>query len=426
MATLICISSFVHAQIKKLPIEIILAFLWLSFEIMHLFWSLSWPWMNLGNVFANKVAWIQWYEMVGVYGGSFWIILVNGLLYRTLKTILGKEFKTAMILSILSLLLIFIPILLSHTLIKNKLKENQKLSITIIQPNIDTYIEKFDKLSPTEQSHLIINQLDHSPLSKLIILPETVIPKTFNSQKSPYPQSIQLLLNWSKRNQKQLIGGFNTKDSLGFYNSALYIEEGIIQQKRNKIKLLPFGESMPFEWIYKVFKNQIARDGGNSFGYKKDKNATVFSINSHDSINLGTLICFESAFPDINSEMVRNGAHGLVVITNDDWWKDTPGHRQHFDYARIRAIENRRFIIRSANTGISGFIDEYGRIIKQTSYQEHRSLTHQVTLIYELTFFTKYEAVMRWFYPLIALLMIAFSLLLFSSTKKQRKQALNI
>lgn len=420
MAGMIVLSQFSSTKLKSIPIEIFLAFFWLSFEIMHLFWSLSWPWMSLGNVFANKIEWIQWYEYTGVYGGSIWIIIVNGLLYRSLKAI--QHQKTISIISqiALTLTILFTPILLSHSLLKNHADYSSKIEVSVLQPNIDTYLEKFDKFSPEQQSQMIIDQLNAEKNNQILILPETVIPQYFIARKRPYPESIQHLLNWSKQNPGCMIGGFNTKDSLHSYNSALMMEEGIIKQSRNKIKLLPFGEKMPFQWLYRVFKNQISKDGGNTFGYGMDKEAYVFKLDHYDSAQLGVLICFESVFPDLNCEMVKKGAQCLIFITNDDWWKDSPGHRQHFAYARLRAIENRRYIARSANTGISGFIDDYGRIIQQTSYKEQALISQSISLNQKLTFFSKYEFLFRWFYTLSAFLLLALSLLSFKEKIRKR------
>jgi len=419
MAGIICLSAFSASRIKKTPIEIILALYWISFEIMHLFWSLSWPWMSLGNVFANKIEWIQWYEYTGVYGGSIWIIIINGLLYRVLKTVQSQQVKSVAKSIIIAAAMLFIPILLSYSILKPPLASSPGLEISILQPNIDTYLEKFDKYSPEEQSRMIIDQLNAGKTNQLLLLPETVIPQYFNATKRPYPESIQHLLNWSKQHHKDIIGGFNTKDSMYSYNSALMIEEGSILQHRNKIKLLPFGEKMPFAWIYHVFKDQISRDGGNLFEYGMDNEAQVFQLDKFDTAKLGVLICFESVFPDLNCEMVQKGAQCLLFITNDDWWKDSAGHRQHFAYARLRAIENRRYIVRSANTGISGFIDDYGRVIEQTKYKEQTMISQSIPLNKELTFFSKYERLFRYLYTLMAFILFGLSLLHFSGKFNQ-------
>ncbi len=388
MATVVSLSLFIKTKAKKIPIEVILSLFWLSFEIMHLFWSLSWPWMDLGNVFANKTEWIQWYEYSGIYGGGFWVLLVNGIIYRTLKLIFQTNYLRAGFTFSGTLLLIFTPIIFSNYLFTRETPSTESIEISVLQPNIDTYTEKFNGLTPLEQSNKIIEQLNSKHTAKLIILPETAIPENFDIRDSIYPKSINQLLKWTEEHNKQIIGGFYSKDSLN-YNSALLIEEGKIISVRHKQKLLPFGESMPFDWFYKVFEKQIARDGGNTSGFGRDSEVRVFDL--RPSTKFGALICFESAFPDITSKMLRNGAQILLVITNDDWWKDTPGYKQHFAYSRIRAIETRRFIARSANTGISGFINEKGQVLQSSNYKSEALLSSKCYLHSQITLFSQNE-----------------------------------
>lgn len=408
MSTVVSLSFFTKQKLRSLPIEIILSFYWLSFEIMHLFWALSWPWMNLGNVFANNIEWIQWYEYTGIYGGSFWIILCNGLVYRLIKSIFQQQYIKSSTYFISVLLLISLPLSLSHYLLDKYNPPDQSIKITVVQPNIDTYTEKFTGMTPLAQSEKIIHQLNKQNTAKLIVLPETAIPENFNIDIIPFPESIQKLLSFSKENRRSIIGGFYTKDKWT-YNSALFIDEGEIQQMRHKQKLLPFGESMPFDWFYTVFQKQIEKDGGNTIGFGKDKEARIFDIDQDGEI--GALICFESVFPDITSEMVRKGAQILLVLTNDDWWRKTPGHQQHFAYSRLRAIENRRYIVRSANTGISGFIDSKGHVLKSSSYKTVDILSMKCQLYAKMTFFSRQEVKIRFFILFFALFFFSISLL---------------
>lgn len=408
MASVISLGHFTKQKLKKVPIEIVLSFYWLSFEIMHLFWSLSWPWMNLGNVFANNPHWIQWYEYTGIYGGTFWIIIINGLIFRFIKSLLNQKYIKTSIFFVSTSLVISLPLLLSYHLLNQETPPSQSIEISVIQPNIDTYTEKFNGMTPQVQSERIIHQLNSQKTAQLIVLPETAIPENFDISIKNYPKSISELLKWTKSHHKQLIGGFYSKDSLN-YNSALFLEEGEIRNARHKQKLLPFGESMPFDWFYQVFQKQIEKDGGNSSSFGRDKEARVFDLVSAGKI--GTLICFESAFPDITSEMARKGAQILLVITNDDWWRDTPGYRQHFAYSRLRAIENRRFIARSANTGISGFIDEKGNILQSTTYKITDILSQKCQLYSRITCFSQHEAKIRYLILFFALFFFSISLL---------------
>jgi len=405
MALVILLTKFSSQKIRWMPFEIILAFYWLSFEIFHLYWDLKWPWMNLGHVFANHIKWIQWYEYPGVYGGGFWVIIVNGLIFRLLKKPVFVRRKTFLLIFTISTILI--PIAYSFHLYKKEFNEQSSIKVSIIQPNVNTYTEKFDALTPLQQSEMIIKLLENADSNSIIILPETAIPESFNIN-GHYPKSIDTLMSFSKRNHLKIIGGYYTKDKNDSYNSATLIEDGVITNSRNKIKLLAYAEQIPFDFISEYWSQLVHEQGGIAKSFGVDERAKIFNI--HDSIKLGTLICFESVFPDIAAEMCRNGAQALVIITNDDWWLDTPGHQQHFAFARIKAIENRRWIARSANTGISGIINAKGEVLEQTEYKEEITFTSTIQLNQNMTFFSHHEKHIRKTIIYIALLIIFTSI----------------
>ena len=364
--------------------------------------------MNLGNVFANRIEWIQWYEYTGVYGGSFWIIIVNGLLFSIFKNIHRKQVRPIIYTSSYGIAILVLPFLFSYYLFSKEIPNDNKLSIAVLQPNIDSYHEKFDGLSDMQQSKKIVTQLINSQNSvDIYLLPETAIPKNFNIGKKPYPASIDYLLSWSKAKESSIIGGFYTHDSVN-YNSALYIKNGEILGSRNKIKLLAFAESIPFEFIGKWIGKYIEQKGGISQSFGRDKKAKPFQISTHTSV--GTLICFESVFPDIAAEIIRNNAQFLLIITNDDWWGNSAGYRQHFAFAKLRAIENRRAIARSANTGISGFINAKGETIKISTYKTAAVLSNTIFSPNKVSFFSIYE-------PTIRYLLIAISVTLFAISR---------
>lgn len=401
-----------------MPFELILSFYWLGFEIFHLYWDLKWPWMNLGHTFANHTEWIQWYGHTGVYGGTFWVILANGLLFRLIKQIIiflyaqsPKGGKKMIGQFIISSLIVLFPILISKYLYKQDLPNSKPLRVSIVQPNIDTYTEKFDAFSPLQQSEKLIQQLDGIDSNSIVLLPETVIPESFYLSDS-LPKSIDTLLKFSQNKHLKIIGGFYTKDETNLYNSACFIEEGQIKDTRNKIKLLAYAEKIPFDFISKHWSKLVHKQGGIEKSYGTDKIAQVFSVN--DSIKIGTLVCFESVFSDITTEICRNGAQAIFIITNDDWWYDTPGHRQHFAYARIKAIETRKWIARSANTGLSGIINPKGKLMIQSNYREATVIKGEICLSQQQTIFSSYEKHIR-----ISVIIASLILLFFSVFKRQ-------
>lgn len=409
MAGVILLSHFSSKRLAWFPREIILIFYWLSFEILHLFWDLSWPWMNLGHAFANQTNWIQWYEFLGVYGGGAWVILVNGIIFRMIQKIKSKSFQYKNIIPVL--IAVFIPISISYFLIyiQSPAHENESLEISIVQPNIDTYDEKFNGLTPLEQSDKVIKLLNENHIGDLVLLPETVVPKAFDINTENYPESVQNIMDWGFMHQKIIIGGFHLKDSLE-YNAALAIESNKIVARRNKLKLLPFAEKVPFESWSALPGKFIVKTGGVQQSLSSDKNVKTLELYGQKKVKLGVIICFESAFQDVSAAMALNGAEAILIITNDDWWRDTPGYRQHFAYARIRAIETRRSIARSANTGKSGFINQYGQIISFTKYRVSDVITQKINLQQTITFFSKYESSMRWIIVFISLIFLLISI----------------
>ncbi len=398
MAGVVSFTSFSSRKLKFIPFEILLSFYWLTFEFIHLYWDLKWPWMNLGHVFANHIQWIQWYAYTGVYGGVFWVIVANGLIFRVIFKLKLSDQKASLkkqaaSLFALSAIIIFSPIFLSQYLMNQNLDYSKTLNVLLVQPNVNTYAEKFNGLSTFQQSEHIIEMLENTDTNTIVILPETAIPEFFKLD-SIYPKSIDTLLEFSKEKNLKILGGFSTKDQNYSYNSACYIEDGKIKESRNKIKLLAFAEKIPFGYISEYWSHMIHKQGGIASSYGVDSEAKIFSLAKQTK--LGTLICFESVFSDITAEMSRKGAQAFIIITNDDWWENSPGHRQHFAYARIKAIENRKYIARAANTGISGVIDPFGNILYASNYRKTLAIPSEIQLNSTLTFFSANERTIRY------------------------------
>lgn len=365
--------------------------------------------MTLGNAFANKTEWVQWYEFIGIYGGTFWIIITNGLLFQLLHHMIIKQKKQIIIYCILSVLLISIPLGISYSLLRKQLSYNHEINIGIIQSNFDTYTEKFSSLTPLQQSKSMLQQFEELPKEiDLCILPETAIPENIDESANNYPESIDLFLQKSNKNNIPVLLSYYSKDNSHSYNTAALAEGGIINQTRHKSKLVPFAESIPFEFISKGLKSIIQKEGGMGYTFSKDNEAQVFNLGP-EQVKLGTLICFESIFSDLTTEMTRKGAEILIIITNDDWWKNTAGYRQHFAFSRLHAIQNRRPIARAANTGISGFIDAYGNVQLSSKYREKKVLHQKIKSVNTLSFFTQFERQVRY-----TIAIISFTLLLLS------------
>jgi apolipoprotein N-acyltransferase len=178
------------------------------------------------------------------------------------------------------------------------------------------------------------------------------------------------------------------------YNSALFFNQTDEIQVDHKRMLVSGVEKLPFRTHFSFLERFTLDLGGTGGSLAAGQDATIFS--NEDGAKIGPVICFESAFGKHSAELVRKGAQLLVVITNDGWWKDSPGCRQHFGYSRIRAIETRRCVVRSANTGISGFINSRGDVIKESDLNSCEVLSEKLSLNNEITFYSKYGDYLGW------------------------------
>ena len=400
--------------IPKITSHILLLSMWISFEKFHLNWDFSWPWLNLGNVFSESVYFIQWYEYTGVFGGTLWILLVNLFVFNFLNTEL-KELNRKIIISkvLMFIFLVGTPILLSLFIYDSNTEKNNKIEIAILQPNIDPYNKKF-KSNNSELFELIKNQsIDYiSQDTKYLILPEGYFDEGIGINLKTYEESelkfsIDRFLNEYK-NLNLIVGAqsFNiypisensptitaNKISNGrwvdIYNSAFQFSNNYKSQFYHKSKLVVGVEFMPYKKILEPIIGEVLLDFGGTVATRgiQDKRA---NFQSKEGVITAPIICYESIYGSFITEYVRLGAQFLIIISNDAWWGNTEGHRQLLSYSRLRAIENRRAIARSANTGISAFIDKNGRIIKKIDYEKNGILIGNLPLANNLTFYTKY------------------------------------
>ena len=378
---------------------------WMSFELLHLHWDFSWPWFQLGNVFSETTSWIQWYEYTGVFGGSLWVWIVNILCFQAVRGTSFEFRKFAM-----AIVAIAIPICISLLVYSNhKPQNNPTIEIAIAQPNIDPYEEKF-VASDIKQSkslfELIIPEL--TPSTDLILAPETYFTEGFgaympNFLSSPLYQTIQDELD--QIGTVQLMSGIqfyqvyteSTKTTssnqfgnqwVDFYNSAFLSGTNPLQVY-HKSKLVVGVETLPYKEVVEPLLGNIMLDlGGTVRSRATGSERSVFQL--HSETKVAPIICYESVYGSFISGFVRNGAEFLAVMTNDAWWGKTPGHRQLLSYTKLRAIETRLPIVRSANSGISAVIDTYGEVTQQIPYLERGAMSSTITPQKRITFYVLY------------------------------------
>ncbi len=361
---------------------------WMSFEYLHLNWELTWVWLNLGNVFSSAVSWVQWYEFTGVFGGTLWVLAVNVLLFLALKsflqkgTILGRQF-------ISGILLIILPIALSLIMYFNYEEKEDPIEVVVVQPNLDPYSEQYE--TPAEEViHRILElaRKDISQQTDFVVCPESAIQEYMWQSEMEYYKSIDSLRAFlNKHPHISFVIGVSSREFLPEdepptaaareypysdryyeeYNTGILIDTSMHIQIYHKSKLVAGVEHMPFAQLLKPIEG-LAMDLGGTIGtIGISKERTPF-LRSQDSTFVAPIICYESVFGEFVSGFANNGADLFFIITNDGWWGNTPGHQQHMSFARLRTIECRRSIARSANTGISAFINQRGDVFKPTAY----------------------------------------------------------
>tara|TARA_B100001115_G_C15820498_1_gene407881 strand:+ start:116 stop:1672 length:1557 start_codon:yes stop_codon:yes gene_type:complete len=368
---------------------------WITMEYLHLNWDLSWPWLTLGNVFANTTYFVQWYEFTGVLGGSVFILIINILF---LKLLFYKKQKYLYSL-IFSMLLVF----LANYFTKAKSEEN-KVEVVVVQPNIDPYNEKFT-INPINQIEDFIDlaRKNITKETKFLIGPETAIQEALWENKIHENASINLLKELQEDFPKLniIIGAttykyfankksftarkfINSNNFYDAYNSAIFLSSNNKITIYHKTKLVPGVEKIPFPALLNNFSSLAVNLGGISGSLGSDNDISLFQTTDDKIL---PLICYESIYGDIISQ---KNPDFLCVITNDGWWKNTAGYKQHFQYSRLRAIEHRKYVVRSANTGISGLIDNRGNVIYQTNWDEKTAFTGYLNYVKNRTFYNIY------------------------------------
>ena len=408
---------------------------WLAFEYLFMNSQISWPWLVLGNSFANNITLIQWYEYVGHLGGSAWILAVNILIFETYIWLINQNRKKIKIFGLSLLLLIFVPIISSLILFYTHEEKGKDIDIVVIQPNIDPYNDKFGGMEEEEQLKIILGLCDSIGDNKVdyFVSPETALC-VFGIWENDLQDEdcINGVRNFLKKfpDAKFIIGAptkriyidgygksetaskyYDTENYFDYFNTSLQIDTSENVCMYHKSRLVPGVEQLPYPKVFGFLQDLLLDLGGMTGSHGTQKNRSVFPNEKLD-INVGVPICYESIYGEFISEFVNAGANILFVITNDGWWHDTPGYRQHQSYSKIRAIETRKSIARSANTGISCFINQRGEVVDKCGWWQRKAIRHKLKANSEITFYSKYgdfiARIALGISALLGLLMFAF------------------
>jgi len=388
--------------------------IWMSFEKFHLSWELTWPWLNLGNVFSDYPKLIQWYDSLGATGGSFWILLINVYAFYTLRIWeAGRKRKSLIVNTSVLVLAVVLPMLVS--VIKyNQFNEKPigSVNVLMLQPELDPYAEKYSKDSITILNDLLTLAAQNSK-GKIdyYIGPETSLPgygsisergfensqllnsiKNFLSQhpKSAFVTGISSHKFYHNPAEKTATS-YEVSDGsfVDSYNSAVQIIPNQKVEVYHKGKLVPGVEIFPYINVLKpILGDAMLNLGGTVSSLATDPERKVFT-NPFNAGQLAPIICYESIYGEFTTDYVKKGANFLAIMTNDSWWGVTQGHEQLMSYARLRAIETRREIARSANSGISAHINARGDVLADTLYGDQTALFAKINLYDTKTFYSR-------------------------------------
>ena len=430
---------------------IFLAASWIAWERFNLTHAqLSWPWLILGNAFGRSVSLVQWYEITGALGGSLWVWLSNIAVFSLLVSLSdGRWWRwntKARVAAIASTVLVTLgPSIASEIRFATYEERSDAgtLDVVLAQSNFDPW-HKLHYTPQSEQNAQVIGLFEKHLHSRensdsLLLM---LIPESFSSdiwlndpEAAPTWRSFSALV--ASQANANLIFGASTheafrrasapsplarqmKDGTWYqsYNTAFITDGVTYSDHRNKCKLVVGAESTPYPKIFAPIDDML---GGLMGRCVPDRQARCFEIRGRGEddrrLRTGVAICYESIYPELCKQYVDDGAQMLSVITNDGWWGDTPGYRQHFSYSRLRAIELRRDVARCANTGISGFINQRGDVVSQSGWWVPDVLESKVNLSSEKTFFATYGDIVGRVCTFVCLMLLAL-LIVKTITKK--------
>ncbi len=407
---------------------------WLIFEVVHLSWEISWPWLTLGNAFSSTFPLVQWYQYTGVHGGTIWIFLVNFLLFSlvskyefSFKSVSGNWRSNQPKLMAIAALLV-LPMILSLVQYYTPAAASPKeIEVVVVQPNFEPHYEKFEVDDATQFNRfLALTSGIADQNTNYIVYPETSFEQVSENEPSETNTIFGLQRMLSRYPNATLISGVGSYKFLGAseptrrstrklkqdpgrrweaYNAAMQIQNDSTRPFSfyHKSRFVPGAELMPYPFIFGFLQPFFDKFGGSMEGYGAQDDRTTLQSNNGTAI--ASSICFESIYGNFMRGFMQNGAKAIFIVTNDGWWGNTPGYKQHHEFARLRAIESNRWIARSANTGISSFIDTKGNSYQETKYGEAIAIKQNIPLYDDLTFYVKYGDWIVWCFILAYLIL---------------------
>ena len=374
--------------------------LWVSIEYLRSFGPLSFPWINLGLTQTFSLPLIQIADVTGSMGISFWVVMLNIIIYTAVYSKIMD--KKIIVFATFILLVIFLLGSFRISFIQNKDSINE-ISTAIVQPNIDPNLKWEESFRDR-----IFNTMDslHNEAIKLnpdfILWPEAALPTYLRLNNSTKRSILQKV----KESNIPLLTGTpdrikSKSNQLDYYNAAMFIKPDGSIKMYYKMHLVPFAENIPLSNYFSVLKKL-------NFGQANFTSGSEFTIFKVNNIPFANLICYESSIPRLARKFVNLGAKFITIETNDSWCGHSSGVYQHFEIAKLRAVENRIPIARSANTGISALILPTGKVNKKIPFDKQEIFIASMPIRNISSFYTKYGDWFALICTLISVITILF------------------
>jgi apolipoprotein N-acyltransferase len=433
--------------------SLLIAGIWTAFEFFHHHWQLSWPWLTLANAWSVWPQSIQWISVTGHLGITFWVVFVSSLFFLGIRNL---QFRSDFYSIGYTLRKKGKPVLFGGFLVVvfplYSWFSGGEVTYPISGGDESTHQSNFPSsessdhdpieieaviVQPDQNSNLpygghasLDRLIDHlaeltesviTPDTDVILWPENAVDGAVQVQSAVSSRLHELSLKWDAElitgamlvetysneldsdNPSTIPNLFRTSPdgvTYNIYNAALHYRAGTSDALLDgpaiykKANLVPIVERVPYvETLDKI--PVISRiDWASLQGYGKGSVANNFPVNG--TVQAAPLICYDSVYPDWIRKFVLDGASVLAIVTNDGWWGNTSGHIQHFEYARLRAIEFRRPVLRSANNGISGVILPTGDVLKETSYATQDAFRIRIPVESSFTFYARFGNIVGW------------------------------
>ncbi|MDH4220369.1 MAG: apolipoprotein N-acyltransferase, partial [Candidatus Aminicenantes bacterium] len=338
----------------------------------------------LGYSQYKNLWFLQLASVTGIYGLSFVLVLFQSLFVYSMIRRQREPFFVAVVF-------VIIIHLWGWLSMKNTPSMENAFGASVIQGNVSSDIY-WDQISDQQkrdffQQHINLSYSAHTKDSNLIIWPEFTVPLCFSCAYGIYTEFKERLLAFVEETGSTLLLGTNetavSQQDIFYYNTALCLNPDKSMSLYYKMHLVPFGEYTPYKKVFFFIENMTHAIGDVTPGKEH-------ILHAYEGKKFGSPICYEIIFPNLVRKFVKKGADFLVTITNDGWYGKSSAPYQHFAIAVVRAVENRRYLLRAATTGVSGIVDPYGRILARSEMMAQTCLTEKIVPMKKQTLYTRW------------------------------------